>query len=124
MAGYVLVKFRRSTGRCQMAIEWPTGSRRPEVPLIIIGFAGPMRQDRLTVLTHPILAITIPGLRQSRRPSRLPSWLMAERRCRALLTSHHRCRTSPTKPDIWPGFARTPEPLITIQRRPSPRLAG
>ena len=40
-----------------MAIEWPADSRSQELSSIMVGFAGPMRQDRLTVLTRLILAI-------------------------------------------------------------------
>lgn len=40
-----------------MAIEWPADSGSQEPSSIMVGFAGPMRQDRLTVLTRLILAI-------------------------------------------------------------------
>jgi Domain of unknown function (DUF4389) len=40
-----------------MAIGWPADNRRQEVPAIMVGVAGPVRQDRLTVLTRLILAI-------------------------------------------------------------------
>ena len=40
-----------------MAIEWPTDSRRHEPPSVMVEYAGPRQQDRLTVLTRLILAI-------------------------------------------------------------------
>lgn len=40
-----------------MAIGWPADNRRQEVSAVMVGFAGPVRQDRLSVLTRLILAI-------------------------------------------------------------------
>ncbi len=39
-----------------MAIGWPADNRKQEVPAVMVGVAGPVRQDRLTVLTRLILA--------------------------------------------------------------------
>jgi hypothetical protein len=51
------VEFLRSIREMPMAIEWPADSGSQELSSIMVGFAGPMRQDRLTVLTRLILAI-------------------------------------------------------------------